>query len=388
MLRQAAVVTLFGLGGIPHRLGSSVVVVVGIMAVVGVLMSVLTMARSLEGSLLASGSAERAIVLRGGAASEAQSVLPLAAAAVIANAAGIARTAGDKPAATADLLMPVNLARRSDGALAAVAVRGVSELAVRPEVAIVAGRAFVPGVRELVVGRAAQAAFNGLDIGGRIILRDGEWPIVGVFASGTSLESGMLADAATLLSAFSRTEVNSVTVRLESPDAFDAFKTALTTNPALSVDVLREPDYYAAEAADVAALFFFVTYVVGAIMASGAVFGALNTMYSAVSARTIEIATLRALGFGAAGVVTSVLAEALLLALLGALLGAAVAWGLFNGDTISLGGQERSLVTPLRITWSTLAAGITCACAVGLLGGLLPAIRAARLPVAVALRPD
>jgi len=388
MLRQIAVVTVFGLGGIPRRLGSSIVVVVGIMAVVGVLVSVLTMARSLEGALLANGRADRAIVLRGGATSETQSMLPVDAAATIANAPGIARTTGGKPAATADLLVPVNLVRRSDHALAAVSVRGLSELAVRPEIEITEGRAFAPGVRELVVGRAARATFDGLEVGNRVTLRDGEWSIVGVFGSGTSMESDMLTDSSTLTSAFARSGVNSVTVRLESPDAFDAFKAALTTNPALSVDVLREPDYYAAEAADLATLFFFVTYVVGAIMASGAVFGALNTMYSAVGARTIEIATLRALGFGATGVVISVLAEALLLALLGALIGAAIAWVMFAGNTISLGGTEGSLITRLTITWPTLRAAVLCACAVGLLGGLLPAIRAARLPVAHALRPD
>jgi putative ABC transport system permease protein len=385
MLRQIAAVTAMGIGGIPQRLGSSVVVVVGIMAVVGVLVSVLTMANSLTGALLATGSASRAIVLRGGASSEAQSVLSLESAATIVNAPGIAKTTDGKLAATMDLLVPMNRTRVSDGALAAIAVRGVSELHVRPEVSIIEGRLFEPGVRELIVGHGARTSFDGLDVGDRVVLRDSEWSIVGVFETGTSADSGMLTDASTLLSAFARTSVNSVTVELESPEAFDAFKKALTTNPALSVNVLREPEYFASEAANLASLFFFVTYVVGAIMTSGAVFGALNTMYSAVSARTVEIATLRALGFGATGVVISVLAEAMVLALLGALLGSVVAWAVFGGDTVSIGATQRSIVTRLEVTWPTLRAGVACACAVGLLGGLLPAIRAARLPLVRAL---
>jgi putative ABC transport system permease protein len=196
----------------------------------------------------------------------------------------------------------------------------------------------------------------------------------------------MLTDASTLLSAYQRALVSSVTVRLESSASFEAFETALTTNPALSVDVFREPEYFARQAESLAGLFFFVSYVVTGIMAAGAVFGALNTMYSAVSVRTVEIATLRALGFGASGVVISVLAEALLLALLGALAGSAIAVALFSGDTISLGGAEASLVAELEVAPATLAVAVGWACTVGLLGALLPAIRAARLPVVAALR--
>jgi putative ABC transport system permease protein len=188
------------------------------------------------------------------------------------------------------------------------------------------------------------------------------------------------------MSAYQRTVVNSVTVLLDSPDSFEAFKTALTTNPTLSVDVWREPEYFEQQSESLAQLMFFVTYVVGAIMAVGAFFGALNTMYSAVSTRSIEIATLRAIGFGAGGVVVSVLSEALLLALIGGVLGAAIAWAIFSGDTITLGGDVGSLVTELKVTPLLLGTGILWACAVGLLGGLFPAIRAARLPVATALR--
>jgi putative ABC transport system permease protein len=195
-----------------------------------------------------------------------------------------------------------------------------------------------------------------------------------------------MTDAATLLSAYQRTASNSVTVLLESEGAFDEFKTALTTNPMLSVSVERETDYYQRQSTRATSFFSIVSNFVGGIMALGALFAALNTMYSAVSARTVEIATLRAIGFGAGGVVVSVLVESLALALLGALLGAAIAWGLFGGNTVSLGNGVSSLVFEMQVTPTLLAIGVGWACAVGFLGGLFPALRAARLPVATALR--
>jgi putative ABC transport system permease protein len=387
MLRQIAAVTAFNLRGLSQRLVASSVIVVGIMCVVGVLVSVLTMAGSLSDTLLSAGRPERAIVLRAGANAETASTLSVDAAATIVNTPGPARTDTGDAAATADMLVSVNLPRRSNGSLAALVVRGVSKLHdVRPEIELVEGRLFSPGLREVIVGRNAQRAFAGLEIGDRVALRDSEWTVVGVYRSGDVAESGMVTDAATLLSAYQRTVVNSVTVRLESPEAFDRFKTALTTNPSLSVDVFREPEYFALQAQDLSGLFFFVTYVVTGIMAAGALVGAINTMYSAVSARSLEIATLRAIGFGASGVVVSVLVEAVLLALLGACAGGVISWALFSGDTISLGGGQGSLVTELAIKSATLVTGVVWAVTAGFLGGLLPAIRAARLPVATALR--
>lgn len=387
MLKQIAAITAFNIRGISQRLVASSVIVVGIMCVVGVLVSVLTMAGSLSDTLLSAGRAERAIVLRAGANAEGASTLSVDAAATIANTPGIARTASGNAAATADMLVSANFNRRSNGSLAPLVVRGVSELhGVRPEIQLVEGRLFSPGLREVIVGRNAQREFAGLEIGDRLALRDSEWTVVGVYRSGDVAESGMFTDAATLLSAYQRAVVNSVTVRLQSPDSFDTFKTALTTNPSLSVDVFREPEYFAQQTEDLSALFFFITYIVTGIMAAGALVGAINTMYSAVSARSLEIATLRAIGFGASGVVVSVLAEAVLLALLGGCLGAAISWLLFSGDTISLGGGQGSLVTELAITPATLVTGVVWAATAGFLGGLFPAVRAARLPVATALR--
>ena len=387
MMRQLLAVTALSLRGIPHRLASSAVIVVGIMAVVGVLVSVRTMSSSLAGTVLATGHVDRAIILRAGANNEVVSELGIAEAATIADAPGIARGADGKPAATTDFIVSTNVSRRSNGSRVSLNVRGVSTLQeVRPEIRVVEGRLFAPGRREVIAGRSAHVEFAGLDIGARVALRDGEWTVVGIYESGDVAESGMITDAPTLLSAYQRARVSSVTVRLASPDSFEQLKAALTTDPTLSVDVFREPEYFANLNENLTNLFFFVTVIVSGIMAAGALFGALNMMYSAVSARGTEIATLRALGFGATGVVVSVLAEAMLLALLGATVGAGIAWALFSGDTISLGGELGSIATQLEITPATLRTGVVWATAVGLLGAALPAVRAARLPVARALR--
>jgi putative ABC transport system permease protein len=389
MFRQIAAVSSMSFRSIPQRLGASIVVVIGIAAVVGVLVSVFTMAGSLTGSLLTAGSADRAIVLRTGANfSEGASMLPLDTAAAVASAPGVARTAEGRGAVTADVVMAVNKPRRSDGTLRALSVRGVGaeSPAVRPEIVLVDGRSFTPGLREAIVGRSAQTEFPGLELGEQVKLRDGLWTIVGVFATGNAAEAGLITDADTLASAYGLGFVNSIRVRLDSPDAFDRFEAALAADPALSVDVYREPEYLAQAAASLDDLFFFVTYVVCSIMAAGALVGALNTMYAAVSSRAVEIATLRALGFGSFGIVVSVVVEALALAALGAIVGSAVAWLLFSGDSISLGGDTGTLITTLSITPATLLSGLSWAVGVGFAGALFPAIRAARLPLATALR--
>jgi putative ABC transport system permease protein len=388
MFRQIAAVTTMSVRSIPQRLGTSLVIVIGIAGVVGVVVSVITMASGLEGALLSTGSEGRAIVLRGDATAEMTSSLSMAAVSTIADAPGIARLASGGGAVTADLLVPVNLNRKEGGALAPLLVRGISDatLTVRPEIKLVAGRMFEPGLHEVIVGRNSQLEIAGLEIGDRVPMRESQWLVVGTFASGTVHESGMLTDLSTLQSTYQRPAVHSVTALLESPAAFEDFKAALTTDPTLSVDVVREPEYFERQSENLGDLMFLVTYVVGVIMAVGAFFGALNTMYSAVSTRGAEIATLRAIGFGAGGVVVSVLAEALLLAVFGGAIGAFAAWLLFSGNTIALGGQLGSLVTELRVTPAVLGIGLAWAAIVGLLGGLPPAVRAARLPVATALR--
>lgn len=389
MFRQVIAVLSFSLRSLPHRLGASLVVVVGITAVVAVLVSVFTMAGSLTSSLIAVGSADRAIVLRGGVNFvEGASMLPLDTAAIVASAPGVARTAEGRGAVTADVVTVVTRPRRSNGALRSLAVRGVGaeNFFVRPEIVLVEGRRFTRGLREAIVGRSAQSEFAGLDIGAEIKLRDSVWTIVGAFTTGDATETGLIVDVDTLASTYGLGFVNSVTARLETPAAFDGLKSALDANPTLSVDVYREPDYYVQDAADLDDLFFFVTYVICSIMAAGALVGALNTMYAAVSSRAVEIATLRALGFGATGIVVSIVVESLGLAALGAAAGSAISWLIFSDDPVSIGGNAGTLVTTLQITPSTLLTGLLWACGVGFVGALFPAVRAARLPLATALR--
>jgi putative ABC transport system permease protein len=284
------------------------------------------------------------------------------------------------------------LSKAETDKLGTVTFRGVSakSFATRPEIKIIEGRVFRPGVRELIVGKAAQARFKGLQLGSRITSNDSEWTVVGVFESdGDAHESELIADADTVLSAYHRTTFNSVTVWLESPAAFDSVKAQVTTNPTLSLDVRHEAEYYDQQSKGFGTFLSIIANLIGVVMAIGAIFGALNTMYSAVSARAVEIATLRALGFSSAGVVVSVFVEAVTLAIAGALIGAALAWLVFNGNTVSTISGRTGLAQVafhLRIGFGLVLVGVAWAIVVGLIGGLFPAIRAGRLPVAAALR--
>lgn len=388
-IKQILAISIMNLRSLPQRLGSSCVVVIGIAGVVGVLVSVMAMSSGLTASLIEAGHDDRVFVLSAGANAEGGSTLSSDEVLTIIDAPGIRRDASGEPLAAAELFVSVNLLREDDNARAGVVVRGVGDhgLELRSEFELVEGRMYEPGIRELLVGTSARTEFQGLDIGDTVQLRDGPWEIVGAFTTnGNATQGVMLTDAATLQSAYQRPVFNSVRVWLESVDSFDTFADALTTNPSLNVTVITETDYFARQAEGLEPLFFVITNVVGGIMALGALFAALNTMYSAVSSRAVEIATLRAIGFGSGGVVSSVLLEALLLALVGALIGAAAAWLLFNGNTISLGGNAGSLITEMRVTPAVFGAGVGWALSVGLLGGIFPALRAARLPVATALR--
>jgi putative ABC transport system permease protein len=377
------------LRSLPQRLWTSAVVVIGIAGVVGVLVSVLAMGTGFSNAMTSTGRPGYAIVLRSGSTNETGSSIGVDAAQTIMDAPGIARLPDGKPAASPEMFVSVNMLRKADGGRSGIVVRGVTPagMAIRTEIKLTEGRMFTPGLRELIAGRGAQTEFVGLEVGDEVMLRDGPWSVVGTFtAAGTAEESTLFTDSNTLMSGYQRNVYNSVRMKLESADAHERFSDALTTNPTLSVNVMTEQEYYRQAAQNVDSLFSVITYVVGVIMAIGAVFAALNMMYSAVSARSVEIATLRAIGFGAGGVVASVLAEAFVLAVIGAGIGAAIAMVLFNGNTVSLGGTVGSIVTEMRVTPALIGAGVGLACFVGLLGGLFPAIRAARLPVATALR--
>jgi putative ABC transport system permease protein len=285
----------------------------------------------------------------------------------------------------------VNIPKIDTGLDSNVTLRGVGlqVLKVRPELRILEGRMFRPALRELIAGEGAAKQFRGLTVGSVLHLRNVDWTVTGVFTSNGDLhESELLADADTVGSAIERNaNYSSAVGLLADAGSFDRFKDALTTDPQLKVDVEREPEYYAAQSKQLTQLINIVGNTVAIIMAVGAMFGALNTMYSAIDARGLEIATLRAIGFGAAPILLSVMIEALTLSFLGGVLGGALAWLFFNGHSVStLGGAFAQVVFKLTVTRTLLLEGLVWACAIGVLGGLFPAVRAARLPVAEALR--
>ncbi len=392
MLRQIRSVTAMNFRSLPQRLGTSLVIVIGIAGVVAVLVSVLAMSMGMMQTIERSGRDDRAIIMRNGSTTEMQSSVTRDSVRLIMEGEGIKRDADGAPVASAEGLRLVNLFRKEDNAEVFVAFRGVGPqvLAVRPEIQIIEGRMFNPAVNEIIVGKAAHAQFKNMNVGDRISTRGATWTVVGVYSTGgDSNESQIMADYDTILSTEQRNDFQSVHVVLESPDAFERLKNSLTTNPALAVDVLRERDYQAQQSETISQFIKIVAYIVGGIMAVGAVFSALNTMYSAVSARVREIATLRALGFGSTAMVISVLAEALVLALIGSLIGSALAWLFFNGNTVSTsatGGVGTHLVFELAVNRDLVMTGVFWACAIGLVGGLFPAVRAARMPVSDALR--
>jgi putative ABC transport system permease protein len=389
-LRQISLISAMNLRSVPQRLGTSLVIVIGIAGVVAVMLSVLAMSMGIMKTLSDTGRDDRAVVLRSGSAAELASALSRDQGNTIMDAPGVKRDAEGKPIASAETITVVDLPTAGGDSWANVTVRGVGPklFEVRPEVKIVQGRMFRPAVHELVVGTRAITQFPSLALGKSIRFTGGQWDIVGVFESdGGRHESEIFGDAETVMSAVRRNGYQPVTVLLESRDSFDAFKNALTTNPTLSVDVKRESDYLAEQSRPIARVLSIIAYVVGGIMAVGALFGALNTMYSAVSARGKEIATLRALGFGATPVVISVFVEAVMLALLGGALGCLAAWLFFDGNIVSTsGGQVAQIVFALTLTPGLMAVGVIWAFAIGIIGGLFPAVRAARLPVATALR--
>jgi putative ABC transport system permease protein len=387
---QVREIVLMNLRSIPQRLGASFVIVVGIGGVVGVLVAMLSMSSGLTKTLSATGQPDRAVILRGGSqGSELASFMDRASATLIKQDPAILRAPDGLPMASGEIIVITEVPRPGDTIGANVSLRGVESrgFLMRPEVKLVEGRRFRPGLRELVVGDGAYHQFQGLEVGNSLRFRGQSWTIVGRFHSGDAHDSEIWTDVETAQSAFRRTGVSSVIVKLTSPDAFEPLKARLGSNPQLNVDVRTERDFFSAQSAGLVTAIGFVTTVVGVIMAFGALFGALNTMFSAVSARTAEIGTLRALGFGALPVVASVMAEAMVLSLLGGLLGAGIAFALFNGYSVStLGSGFTQVAFNFAVTPGLVLRGLVWALAIGFIGGLWPALRAARLPVTEALR--
>jgi len=391
--RQAASVANVGISTLRQRLGSSAVIVVGIAGVVGVLVALLAMAEGYSETLRKTGGTDTAIVMRGASASEVMSVLERESVVQIAQAPGIARNAKGEAIVSDEIVVAANLPVRHGGAdeEGSVQLRGVSEQAwaVRPQVKIIDGGKFTPGLRELIVGRGAARQFAGLTPGSEVRLGTQPWKVAGVFASGDAMESEIWGDATVVADTYRRGSSRAaVTVRLEDPKSFAAFKTALEANPQLKVEAATTLDYFGKQSEGMTKVIKAMGLAVGAIMAIGAMFGALNTMFAAVAARAREIATLRAIGFSGLPVVVAVMLETMLLALIGGLIGGAVAWLVFNGYSASTmaGGSVGQLAFQLHVTPELLWTGLKWALAIGFIGGLFPAVRAARLPVTTALR--
>jgi putative ABC transport system permease protein len=382
--RQAFALTVAGIRGIPQRRGASLVTVVGTATVVAVLLSLLSMGEGVKSMYVAGVRADRVVVLSAGATVAPQSVITRDGLARVASAPGIRKTEDDTPLITASTMVSVDVIRK-DGARGSIFLVGMTEQGqnVFPELKIGEGRFYRSGVREVIVSRSAQALYKNLAVGDRLAIRGGEWTVVGTFQdTGGLFDLTLLGDGDTVLSAFGLNSFQTVTAMLESPASFGTFRDALTSDPSLRVDVKTEAESREIAMRSFRGLLDFVSYFIGGVMASGAVFGALNSLYASVESRRREIATLRAIGFGGGAVVVSVLAEALVLALPAALIGTAMAWLFFNGDTVSTQGLTfRLAVTPHLVTVSIL-----WALAIAFIGGSLPALRAARLPVATAIR--
>jgi len=390
-IAQTVAVTALNLRTIPQRLASSGVAIVGIAGVVVVLVSVLSIAAGFTAAMRDSGSPSRALVMRSGADSEMTSGLGGPDVDVIKQAPGLRRD-GQSPLASAELYVIIDLPKRSTNTPANVPMRGIEPTAplVRDEVSIIEGRMLQFGTNEVVVGRGASGQFAGLTVGNAIVSGQNTWTVVGVFeADGGVAETEIWCDARVLQGAYRRgNSFQTVLARLDASDTFDSFRDWLTANPQLNVQVRRETEYYAQQSRALSGLIQGVGFGIAALMGIGAVFGAILTMYTAVSTRAREIATLRALGFNTTSVVVSVLVESLALAAIGGVIGGIGAYLAFNGyQTSTMNFQTFSQVAfAFRVTPELLVLGLVYALVMGLIGGLLPAIRAARLPIPEALR--
>ena len=387
--RVALAATRVGIASLPQRWGASSVIIVGIAGVVGVLVAMLAMGAGFEATLKQTGNETTAILLRGGSQAETNSVITRDQSPLIGSLPGIAKDGQGRGVISPELSQVVNLPTASTGEDANAQFRGVSDAAwsIRPNIKIIEGRKFNVGVREIVVGQGAKGQYRGLDIGKTIKLGNQDWTVVGVFAAGDAFDSEIWTDIETLSSAYDRRAYQSVTVGLDGKDGFKQLKAALDNDPRLKLDVQTTQDYYSKQTQQLTTIIKWLSIVIGTIMAVGAVFGALNTMYAAVASRAREIATMRAIGFRGLPVVVAVMLETMLLALLGGLLGGLIAWAIFNGYSVAtLGSNFSQVVFQFKVSPELLWSGLKWALGIGLIGGLFPALRAARLPVTAALR--
>jgi putative ABC transport system permease protein len=386
-----AIPLIYNIRSVRQRWTSSIVAVLGIAGTVGVFVAMLAMAKGFQATLVASGSPANAIIMRAGSTSEMYSAITLDQVKIIEEAPGVARGT-DGPVVSPELAVIANFPLKDTGTDANVQVRGVAPdvLAVRDHVRLTAGRFFRPGLTELVVGRNVAATYAGFELGSTVRFGGESWTVVGVFdAGGSAFDSELWCDTKVLTRVYKRpdTIVQSVTVRLTSPAAFADLKDALSSDPRLDVTAAREIDYYEKESAALSSMITVLGSIIALIMGIGAVFGALNTMYSAVAERSREIATLRALGFGSLSVLASFIYESLIIAFVGGAIGCLAVLPVNGLTTGTMNWQTFShLAFAFHITPPLLLAGMLFALLMGLAGGLPPALRAVRLPVATALR--
>lgn len=387
MFGQIVEITLMNLRNLPSRLGSSAVIVVGIAGVVGVMVAILAMAAGFRATLDRGGEPDRAIVLRGGSDSELSSTILVPEMNVVTSMEGVTFASGE-------LYTVADVPKRSTGLDANLIVRGVTEAAfdIRRGIEVVEGRAFSTGRDEVIAGRGAHVEFAGIDVGNSITVRQAEFTVVGIFeAGGSALESELWMDLPVAQSAFRRGDsVTSLRVQVDSPARIPELAQRIEDDPRLDLKLVGEEEYLAAQSGGLAGQIEGFGFAIAVIMAIGALFAALNTMYSAVATRTVEIATLCALGFGNVPVVVSVMVEAMALALLGGLLGAAISYSIFNGYTAStLNNVSFSQIAfDFAVTPELLYTGLIWALALGAVGGLFPAVRAAWMPITAALRGE
>ncbi len=389
MLKQVSSITALGLRSIPERIGPTLVIVIGIAGVVAVFTALLAMATGFSATLESAGRSDVALVLRGGSQAELNSGISREQGTIIKQAAGVAKGADGQPIASAEVVVIAELTRPGEKSGANITVRGVepTAFALRPQLKIVEGRQFGSGLRELIVGRAVTRQFEGARLGQTIRMRGSDWTVVGVFASDDAYESELWADVDVAQSTFNRQGYSAVRLLLAAAGGLQTVKDSLSADPRVNVDVQTEKQYFSSQTKQfrqtIGALAIFVTV----IMALGAIFAALNTMYAAVATRSREIATLRAIGFRGLPVVVSIMLESLILALAGGLLGALAAYVLFNNMVVStLGANFTQVVFQFAVTPELVVNGLIIAVVIGMIGGFLPALRAARQPVTTALR--
>ncbi len=389
MLRQTIAITLLSLRSIPERWGPSLVIIVGLAGVVAVFTALLAMAEGFQATLKSTGREDVALVLRGGSSAELNSGLPRDQATLIKQARGVRQGDDGRPLASAEMIVIAELLKTGETTGSNITVRGVEPAAfeLRPQLEIVDGRGFQPGLRELIVGRGVTQQFEGVRLGETLRMRGSDWTVVGIFESGDANESELWADVEVAQTTFNRRGFSSVRLQLAKPADLQAVRDSLTADPRLNVDVESEQQYYSGQTKQFRQTIGMLAGVVTLIMALGATFAALNTMYAAVGTRAREIATLRAIGFSGSPVVISVMIESLVLALAGGVIGALLAYLLFNNMAVStLGANFSQVVFQFKVTPRLVQQGLLIAIVIGMFGGLLPALRAARLPVTTALR--